>query len=401
MAFTRKKGYEHINHIIAMNNEGINIDPAMFAELDLENTYLEQIKHIFDWNFKDYKESKIPHSFRLATTDFQNEILWNPSSRYRIEKENDKFYLILDKDQVIDEIYFIKKPAFYNQILSCGKKLSQIVELRADRGRVGVIYSNECALMEKNLDCLFCNINATKRRFGELEGIEWKNPKDIAEAVAIAYTGNYRGFNLTGGFVPERRELEYYFDVIDAVKDAVGTDDVHGMACIGAPLDLSVIEKYKEAGYQHVATNLEIWDENIFKTICPGKESLCGGHKNWIATLEKEVEVFGRGNVRSALIAGLEPKDSLLKGIEYLAEVGVMAYPTVWRPGIGSGLEGHRSPESSWYQEVTERAYNIHKKNGFTLENNYYVNSDDSVFAYYYKMDGQALPWEEKLDLID
>jgi hypothetical protein len=42
-----------------------------------------------------------------------------------------------------------------------------------------------------------------------LENIEWKNPKQIGEAVSAAYKEGYRGYNLTVSFVPERREVEY------------------------------------------------------------------------------------------------------------------------------------------------------------------------------------------------
>ena len=168
------------------------------------------------------------------------------------------------------------------------------------------------------------------------------------------------------------------------------------MACVGAPSDLSVIEKYKEAGYQHIATNLEVWDENYFKTICPGKEELCGGRKNWIDTLKHEVEVFGKGNVRSVLVAGIEPKESLLEGIEYLASIGVIAIPSIWKPCIGSALEGHRSPSTEWHQEVIERTYSIYKKYGFTLEQFYYVSAKDSALGYLFELDGERVSWEEK-----
>lgn len=398
MAFTKQKGLEDIKLLVALHTEGVNIAPKDFKDLDYENTYAEQIHAGVDWNFENYVSSKIPTGFRLKTTTFLSRLFWNPSSRYSVVKEGEKFLLIKGKDEVIDEVEFEKKPKFYNKKTSDGKDMSRIVQA-GDRGRVGISYSNECALFDKGLDCLFCNINDTKRRFGELDHIEWKNVQEIGEAVAEAYKEGYRGYNLTGGFVPERREVEYYLDVIEAVKEHTGIEDIHGMACVGAPSDLSIIEKYKEAGYQHIATNIEIWDENIFKTICPGKEQLCGGRQNWINTLKKEVEVFGKGNVRSCLVAGIEPKKSLLEGIEYLASLGVIAQASIWKPCIGSALEGHRTPSIEWHQEVAEKVYQIHKKAGFTLEQLYYVDGSDTIQAYYHKLDGESLPWEEKLDL--
>jgi len=49
--------------------------------------------------------------------------------------------------------------------------------------------------------------------------------------------------------VPERREVEYYLDVAENIKNSLGTNEFNGTACIGAPLDFSIIDKYKEAGY--------------------------------------------------------------------------------------------------------------------------------------------------------
>lgn len=400
MSFSKQKGLDDIALLIEINNEGVNVDIPLFKDLDYDNTYAEQIRAGFDWNFKTYVESKIPAGFRLKTTGFYTKLYYNPASSLSIILDNHKYYLTRDGKEVIDEVVFEHKPKFYNKKTSDGKDMSRIVQATS-KGRVGITYSNECALLDKGLDCLFCNINATKRKFAKLDNIEWKNPKQIGETVAEAYKEGYRGYNLTGGFVPERREVEYYLDVIEAVIDNTGTEDVHGMACVGAPKDLGIIEMYKEAGYQHIATNIEIWDENIFKTICPGKNQLCGGRDNWLAVLKHEVEVFGKGNVRSQLVGGIEPKDSLLEGVEYLASIGVIAYPTVWRPSVGSALEGHRSPTTEWHQDVAQKTYQIHKKYGFTLEQYYYVNGSDNIYAYYHQLDGENLPWEDKLDIAD
>ncbi len=394
MALSKEEGLKEIYLLVEINNEGVNIAPDLFKDLDYENTYTEQIRSCFDWNFNTYVASKIPAGFRFKSSGRYSPVYWNPASRFSIIQKDNKFYLS-KKEEIINEIVFEHKPTFYNQKTSDGKDMSRIAQA-ADRGRVAITYSNECSLKEKGLDCLFCNINATKDTFGELDKIEWKNPKQIGEVVGAAYREGYRGYNLTGGFVPERREIEYYIDVIEAVKEETGTDDVHGMACVGAPSDLSIIEKYKEAGYQHIATNLEVWDENFFKTICPGKEELCGGRQNWINALKHEVEVFGKGNVRSVLVSGIEPKESILEGIDYLASLGVIAIPSIWKPCVGSALEGHNSPSSDWHKEVMERTYQIYKKNGFSIEQFYYVYAKDSILGYFFELDGQQVSWKEK-----
>ena len=186
--------------------------------------------------------------------------------------------------------------------------------------------------------------------------------------------------------------MEYYLDVADEIKAYTGLDDFNGTAVIGAPLDLSVIEKYKEAGFRTIASNIEIWDKNIFKAICPGKEVQCGGWENWVKALEYEVEVFGKGKVRSNMVAGIEPKDSTLEGVEYLASKGVIGLATVWNPNPGSALEGHRSPETSWYIDLFKKRAAIHRKYGFTYDNIYDCSGATGIISDIYRIEDETFP---------
>lgn len=400
----REDARKHIEAVIKIENEGVAVDPLIFKDLDYENTFLEQIRARFDWNFKNYVESKIPASFHFSSSNFFSPLYWNDKSELSIRKRGDKFYLVQgsgDAVDVIDEIVFDKKPKFYNMKTSDGKDMSRIAQ--AASSRVDITYSNECSLKDKGLDCKFCNINATKDRFGQLDKIEWKTPTQIAEAITAAYKyDNFHGFNLTGGFIPERREVEYYIDVIEAVQDVSGLtpEEIRGMACVGAPQDLSVIDKYKEAGYTNIATNMEVWDEDVFRYICPGKIQFGGDHNHWVRALKHEVEVFGKGNVRSLFVGGLETKERVIEGIEELSSYGVIAQPCIWKPCIGSALEGHRSPETQWHQDLLDKTFSILKKNGFTYEQYYYGLGCTNVIGNYFKLDGQWMPWEEKVEFV-
>lgn len=401
MAVTREEGVKQINIYIQAQNEGINITQDIFENLDYKNTYLEQVRSCFDWNFKSWTKTKLPSGFRIKSSGFEVPIYLNPKSELKIIKEGEKYYFVKgDGKDFAEEINFEHKPGFYNKVTSDGKDMSRIVQAGA-HGRLFISYSNECSFLEKGRDCLFCNINDTKRRFGKVDNIEWKNPNQIGETIAEAYREGYEGFNLTGGYVPERREVEYYIDVIEAVKDHTDLPDdrIHGMACVGAPSDFSFIEKYKEAGYQHIACNMEVWDKNLFNYYCPGKVDIGGDHDRWLDVLKHEVEVFGRGNVRSNFVGGLESKDSLLEGIEELAELGVIGVATTWKPCIGSALEGHRSPETEWHQNLQAKIYQILKKNGYTLSDLYYVSGDLNPIGYYFALDGQISPGGNKFDI--
>lgn len=392
MAITRDELFREIELGDRVGNEGIFISPEVIHSLDFENGVQEQIRACFDMNHQTYTKTKLPTAVRLPS-NYRIGILYNEDAPFHIELEDGK-YLLYDKKKLIDEVSFIEKPKYFSQLTSDGVKMNTIAQ-EVGKTKITVAYSNECSLKDKGLDCKFCNINATKNRFADLQGIAWKSAEQIAETTKAAYAEGYQRITITGGFIPERREVEYYIDVAEAIRDITGLEDFGGTACVGAPADLEVIDKYKEAGYSAISSNMEIWDENIFKTICPGKEELCGGRNNWINALKHEVEVFGKGNVRSFFVAGIEPKSTLLEGIEYLASLGVVAIPLHWIPNPGSELEGHRAPKPDWYLDLYLKTYSILKKNGLTHLDFYRsANAENSIFDYLYDLDGDILPYE-------
>ncbi|WP_368853468.1 radical SAM protein, partial [Treponema endosymbiont of Eucomonympha sp.] len=194
---------------------------------------------------------------------------------------------------VIEKVRFAGRPRFYNLKTSDGSAM-RTVAVDYGYGALFVAYSNECSLKDKGLDCLFCNINATKSLYGEAQGISWKTPQQVGETIAAGYKDGYSHLTVSGGFIAERREVEYYLDVAEAVQEYTGLEDFNGTACIGAPLDFSVFEKYKAAGFRTIATNVEIWNGKLFDVICPGKAQHCGGRRNWLNTLDEELRVFGK-----------------------------------------------------------------------------------------------------------
>ena len=360
--------YKELELKIDLFVSGITFDPKEIQTFGIGTEYQEQIHILFDMDKVHHSGFELPANFYLPHGLFA-AFRWDPESKYKLVSENGKPVIYLHGERLV-EIEFYKRPKYLNLKTSDGEEFGHIANFGPEGG-VGVCYSNECALKEHGEDCLYCNINSTAGAYST-DNIFLKTPKQVGEVVAAVYNevgGTH--VNITGGFIPERREIEYYADVADEIRERTGLDDFNGTAVLGAPLDFGVIDKYKEAGYRTIAMNIEIWDKNIFKAICPGKEKRCGGRENWVNALEYAVKVFGRGRVRSNIVAGIEPKQSILEGVEYLASKGVICYAGAWCPNPGSTLEGHRTPETSWHVDLAHKVAAIFKKNGFTLDQLY------------------------------
>lgn len=360
--------------------EGVNVNPTIFKNLALGTEYMEQIHGLFEGDHHPHVGILFPCRFKTPhglTVDF----VWDRGSKISIEYK-DGVFVLAENGVDLFPIEFAKRPNYYGKLTSDGVEMSHIANFESGN-TVRVAYSNECALKEKGLDCLFCNANATKDTYAEKENIQWKTAKQIAETYAEAIkSDNAKHFQLTGGFIPERREVDYYIDVAEAIQDATGLEDFGGNAVIGAPQDLTVIEKYKEAGFTSIAINLEVWDENFFSTICPGKQKECGGQKHWIEALEYAAKVFGTGFAGSNFVAGIEPKEKTLEGVQYLAEKGVAALVNPWNVNPGSALEGHRTPTVEWHLDMAQKAYHIYKKAGITLEHLVQVSPTDAMLLH-------------------
>jgi Radical SAM superfamily len=382
--------YRELELKIATNVDGISFDPHIFRHLDLGGHY-QEVNHLcFEMAYETHVGILFPAGFR-SPHGLTFTLRWDRRSPYSLINDKESYYLA-HHGKILFPIDFLERPNYYGLKTSDGVNMNVIAGYGLE-GSLAVAYSNECALKEKDQDCKFCNINATKDAYGEAEGVGWKYPKQVGETVAAAYKDGARHVTITGGFVAERREVEYYLDVADAIKEHTGLEDFNGTACVGAPHDLSIIDKYKEAGYRTIATNIEIWDRNIFKAICPGKEQQCGGWEHWVKALEYEVEVFGRGKVRSVIVAGIEPKDSTLEGIEYLASKGVICLASSWNPNPGSALDGHRSPEPAWHIDLHYKTNAIYRKHGFTYQELYDATPVQNGICHdIYRIEEETLP---------
>ena len=350
----------------------------------------EQVHCLFEMDFEIH-DDELPSNF-LLPHGLSVPFRWNPKSTHKIVLDGTRT-VIVHEGRELAEVTFQPRPGFYGLKTSDGKDMSTIGALYAQR-HLFVVYSNECSYKDKGEDCLFCNINYTKDTYADRQNIFWKNAKQIGETVAQAYAEDaIDHLTISGGVIPERRELEYYLDVAESIQRHTGREDFNGTATVAAPLDLRNIDRFKEAGYRTTAMNIEIWDKGIYDAICPGKSRGGGGWEHWVKALEYAVKVFGHGRVRSNIVAGIEPKKSSLAGFEYLASKGVVGTSTIWCPNPGSELEGHRAPEPGWYLDLAEKLVVIWKKNGFTYDQIFDCHaSSDSLQHDIWRIQDELLP---------
>jgi hypothetical protein len=157
---------------------------------------------------------------------------------------------------------------------------------------------------------------------------------------------------------------EIAFDLIDAIKDKIDFSKIDSYFNLMPPFDFGKIKKVYHYGFIYICFNLECFDEQIFKKVCPGKHRIYG-YKRMIEALKYSVSIFGKGRVRTNFVLGSEPTDGLIKGILELAEMGIVSDYTVFFPRPGSLWADKEPPSPDEVLKFTKKLVEIYKKYDF------------------------------------
>jgi len=401
-----------MNSVVKEHTDNTALKDALYRELELQldlgihgvSVDSDEVRKLGSEHAKKLSASTAasPLSFsfvdgHIKDSGFESGFRQENNSIYGLESEDGKPVIVRygrNKTR-IGEIEFRGRSKIHpllEQTTQDGVPFHTIASLRDD-GQVHVNYSQECVLKDKGEDCHFCNYSVREATL--------KTPQQVGEVFSTLYeAGVGKHLNLTSGFLYERKELDYYLDVAEEIQNRTGLKEFRATAVIGAPTDFGVIDKYKEAGYFSIRMNVEIWDKNIWNAVCPGKRNHCGGWDNWVKALEYAVSIFGKGKVASNIVGGIEPKKSILEGIEYQVSRGIIGSASTWRPVVGSVLEGHRSPETAWHFDLQRQIANLYKRYGFTLDDLHNVSPSAGLAVTIFQIEnedfenGRLRPWQ-------
>ncbi len=152
-------------------------------------------------------------------------------------------------------------------------------------------------------------------------------------------------------------------------------DSVYETICRESPLpvgimlaardDLDYPRILKEWGASDLSINIELFGEEARRRYAPQKHEI--GFEQYTRFIEKAVDVFGPGKIRSAILVGLEPADETLKGVRALAEIGCDPMLSPFRPSPHTELRDFPPPGAELMTRVYEEAFEITESLGVKL----------------------------------
>ncbi|KPV61763.1 MAG: biotin synthase [Candidatus Bathyarchaeota archaeon BA2] len=269
-----------------------------------------------------------------------NTPLWGDfvkESKLVLIKRGDEWGL-LKGDNLEAEVELVPYPRFYSQKTSDGVPMWKVALLHGKDCLATTVYQ-KCVYWDTGKKCKFCGIelslNADKT-------IAIKKPKQFCEVVEAAVEEGVCGhITLTTGTTASRdRGAKLLAEVVGEVK-AYKEIPVHVQ--LEPPKNSRYLELLAENGADTIGIHVESFDQRVLKEVCPGKVKT--EIEKYFEAWRHSVELFGEGQVSSFIIAGLgEDDESILKGSEELARIGVIPYLVPLRPIIGTEFENRWPP---------------------------------------------------------
>ncbi len=315
---------------------------------------------------------------------------------------------LLDGENLLEEVYFAPVPAFFRKKTSRGTPMIKVISSKVPN-RISINIFTYCQFFREKLPCKYCSYMANgsfSRRKDEIHTPE--SLEDIYETVneILEEEGKWTNINLISGSDPRgmhqsgayrgnspyENEVNEYIKVLKTLQRCFATQRIPAVNRNGSPshqtvqgsLPVNAIAsafpreqqlRLKEAGLAVYISNIEVWDKKLFEWICPGKAKYFG-RQYWIDSILSAVEIFGRGNVSTQLVAGAELAEpygfkemdealaSNLEGVEFFARNGVYTTFCILWVDRGSVFyrEKQKLPPLEYYVKLAQGINKIRKK---------------------------------------
>lgn len=256
--------------------------------------------------------------------------------------------------KAIAAIEFPDQPRFYSLTTADGIPYWKIALLHG-RDVLATTVSQTCVRYnDRATSCQFCSIGqslATGRTIAR------KTPAQLAEVAeaAVRLDGVKHMVMTTGTPSTGDRGAAYLTECARGVKSRV---NIPIQAQCEPPDDFSWFTRMQAAGVDSLGMHLEAADPEVRARIMPGKASVPLDY--YFEAFAAAVQVFGRGQVSTYLLAGLgDSLTTLLDMCDRLIQIGVYPFVVPFVPIAGTPLENHPAPQKefmvSLYQQVGQR----------------------------------------------
>ncbi len=249
----------------------------------------------------------------------------------------------------IASISFPRQPRFYAMQTMDGVPYQHIATLHGADVLATTILQTCIRYESRRKACKFCAIGQS---LAAGRTIAHKTPQQLAEvARAAVLLDGVKHMVMTTGTPPgSDRGAQVLCDSAFAIKAAV---DLPIQGQCEPPDDFRWFDRMRAAGIDTLGMHLEVVTPEVRDRIMPGKATVPVSY--YMQAFEAAVQVFGRGQVSTYILAGLgDTPEAILDICGKLLEVGVYPFVVPFVPISGTPLEDHAAPSPEFMKSILQ-----------------------------------------------
>lgn len=275
------------------------------------------------------------------------------TSPYSIDQANN--LSVLKKGDIpLADVSFVTTPNFYELSTSDGVPYSHIATLHS-RDVLATTVLQTCIRYEsRRKACKFCSIGQSLRAG---RTIAEKTPQQLAEVAkaAVELDGVKHMVMTTGTPATPDRGAAILADCARAIKAVV---DLPIQAQCEPPKDPAWYRRMQAAGVDVLGMHLEVVTPALRDDIMPGKSEL--GVDVYMQAYADAVDVFGRGQVSTYILAGLgDSQQAIVDCCKQLIDLGVYPFVVPFVPIRGTPMEDHPAPSAEIMDSLLQQVADL------------------------------------------
>ncbi|HWP34458.1 MAG TPA: radical SAM protein [Thermodesulfobacteriota bacterium] len=292
----------------------------------------------------------------------------NPRSPYLVAGGDGGERLLVLEGRPLARVHYPTLPAYYRRQLASGKPVLEIAPTIEWGYLIYLTVFRLCQYFGEELECRFCDMNENYRqqRAAGRPYTGVKRVEEVLEALEIIAAAEpadsptaARAYTVTGGSVLSQvdglAEGPFYARYVEAIEARFPGRWIGKV--VAQALPLADVRRFKAAGARIYHPNYEVWDPDLFRTICPGKARYIG-RDEWIRRILDAAEIFGPRYVIPNFVAGIELARpygfatvdeaiaSTAEGLDFFMARGITPRFTTWCPEPLTPL-GRQNPDGA------------------------------------------------------
>ncbi|VHO04727.1 radical SAM protein [Candidatus Rhabdochlamydia sp. T3358] len=232
-----------------------------------------------------------------------SKLRFNPDSEWYLDYEKG-YKLRNDKKREEYSVTPTSPTNFDNQFIQNSPLSSIVQKLGIDVA--GVIISNYCFYFKTKKECRFCEIYQTHKSHKTFTKAT-KPTKEIIDGLELAFQldSNLKYILLnSGNIISYDQTVLEFIKIAQGIKELKENRNIDLIGILMPPENFSLMDEMKQAGFDKVYFDIEVFDPSLFQIIAPGKAEY--GYKRMLSALEYAREIFGKGSSYSSFIYGLQ-----------------------------------------------------------------------------------------------